>query len=181
MNYTPKRKGGAMRALYLGLLALGLISIVVSGNFGASRKTAFICISMVSLVGGVYLMMRYELTTYTYILNAKENDFDFFVNKATGKRGSYVCYYMISDVASFVPCEKETKEELIAKYHNISFFTYTNNAQCKTNVLVFRNADHFDAIIMERDEAYDEYLRNAIALVKEKKAKEADDEEDDDE
>ncbi len=167
MNFTPKRKNGNVRAIYLGLLALGFISIVVSGQW-ASRRIAFICISMVSLVGGVYLMMRYELTTYSYILNAKENDFEFFVNKATGKRGSYVCFYMISDVATFVPNEKDTKDELIKKYQNISFFTYTNNASCKTNVLVFANAGHYDAIIMESDEAYDEYVKNAIKLVREK-------------
>lgn len=169
MNYTPKRNGGTIRALYLGLLALTLISIAVSGQWG-SRRIALISISMISLVAGVYLMMRYELTTYTYILSAKENDFDFFVNKATGKRGSYVCYYLISDVASFVPYEKDTKDELVKKYHNISFYTYTNNAQCKKNALVFQNAGHYDAIIMESDEAYDEYLKNAIALVKEKRA-----------
>ncbi len=179
MNFTPKRNNGNIRALYLGLLALGLISIVVSGNFGSSRRIAFICISMVSLVGGVYLMMRYELTTYTYILNAKDDDFDFFVDKATGKRGNYVCYYKISDVASFVPNEKETKDELINKYKDISFYTYTNNASCKTNVLVFANHGHFDAVIIESDEAYDEYIKNAIALVKEKKAQLND--EDDDE
>lgn len=168
MNYTPKRNNGTIRALYLGLLALGLISIVISGS-GGSRRIAFISISMISLVAGVYLMMRYELTTYTYILSAKDDDFDFFVNKASGKRGSYVCYYLISDVASFVPYEKDTKNQLIEKYHNISFYTYTNNAQCKKNVLVFQNAGHYDAIIMESDEAYDEYLTNAIALVKEKR------------
>ena len=167
MNFTPKRKGGPVRAIYLGLLALGLISIVVSGQSPA-RRTAFICISMVSLVAGVYLLVRYELTTYSYILNAKETDFEFFVNKATGKRGNYVCFYMISDVASFLPYEKNTKEELLKKYQNISFYTYTNNASCKTNVLVFANAGHYDAIIMESDEAYDEYIKNAINLVREK-------------
>ena len=179
MNFTPKRNNGNVRALYLGLLALGVILITVSGQFANTRRIAFICISMVSLVCGVYLMMRYELTTFTYILNAKENDFDFFVDKATGKRGAYVCYYKISDVASFIPCEKETKDELVKKYVNISFFTYTNNASCKTNVLVFANSGHYDAVIIERDEAYDEYLKNAIALVKEKKAQGT--EEDDDE
>ena len=178
MNFTPKRKNGNVRAIYLGLLALGLISIVVSGEW-ASRRIALICISMLSLVGGVYLMVRYELTTYSYILNAKENDFEFFVNKATGKRGSYVCFYMISDVATFLPYEKNTKEELIKKYQNISFFTYTNNVSCKTNVLVFANAGHYDAVIMESDEAYDEYIKNAIVLVREKQNTQED--EDDDE
>ncbi len=181
MNYTPERKGGTIRALYLGLLALGLISVVVSGNFASSRRIAFICISMVSLVGGVYLMMRYELTTYTYILNAKENDFDFFVNKATGKRGNYVCYYLISDVACFIPYEKETKDELVKKYQHLSFYTYTNNPSCKTNVIVFKNAGYFDAVIIESNEAYDEYLKNAIALVKEKKKEAEVEEENDDE
>ena len=121
MNFTPKRNNGNVRALYLGLLALGVILITVSGQFANTRRIAFICISMVSLVCGVYLMMRYELTT----------------------------------------------------------FTYTNNASCKTNVLVFANSGHYDAVIIERDEAYDEYLKNAIALVKEKKAQGT--EEDDDE
>ena len=179
MNFTPKRKNSTVRAIYLGLLALGLISIVISGQSN-SRRIAFICISMVSLVGGVYLMMRYELTTYSYILNAKENDFEFFVNKATGKRGSYVCFYMISDVVAFMSYEKDTKDELVRKYQNISFYTYTNNVSCKTNVLIFANTGHYDAVIMESDEAYDEYIKNAIALVKEKSG-EADEDENDDE
>ncbi len=178
MNFTPKRKNGNMRALYLGLLGLGLILMVINPQ-NNTRRTAFVCISLIALTAGIYLMIRYELTTYTYILNAKESDFDFFVDKSTGKRGNYVCYYKISDVASFLPYEKETKDELVKKYTNISFYTYTNNASCKTNVLVFGNHGHYDAVIIERDEAYDEYLKNAIALVKEKKAQLRD--EDDDE
>ena len=175
MNFTPKRKNGNMRALYLGLLGLGLILMVLNPA-NSTQRTAFVCISLISVSVGIYLMVRYELTTYSYILNAKDNDFDFFVNKASGKRGAYVCYYMISDVASFLPYEKGTKDELVKKYINISFYTYTNNASCKTNVLVFANRGHYDAVIIESDEAYDEYLKNAIALVREKKAQEPDDE-----
>ena len=177
MNFTPKRKNGNMRALYLGLLGLGLILMVLNPE-NNSRRTAFVLVSLVSLTVGIYLMVRYELTTYTYILNAKEDDFDFFVDKSTGKRGNYVCYYKISDVASYLPYEKDTKDELVKKYINISFYTYTNNPSCKTNVLVFGNRGHYDAIIMERDEAYDEYIRNAIRLAKEKQAEKSDDEED---
>lgn len=165
MNYTPKHKDGIVRALYCGLIALAFILMLVRAE--GTQRTVFTCVAMGTLVAGVFLLMRYELTTYSYILSAKENDFDFFVNKSSGKRGSYVCYYLMSDVIKIVPYEKDTKGKLEREYQKILFFNYTNNLfGAKKHVIIFNNKGKYEGVIIEADEACLEYLQNALNLVR---------------
>lgn len=170
MNYTPQHKDGALRALYLGLFALALITVLFGGREG-TRGIIFTCVSLVSVVGGLYLLMRYELTTYSYVMNAKESDFEFFVNKAVGKRGNYVCFYMVSDIVRFEPYTSEKREELKKDYQRIFFYNYTHNLfKEQKQVIVFKNSEHYDAIIIEASEEYGAYIKNAIELVKSAKS-----------
>ncbi len=165
MNFTPKHKDGALRALYLGLFALGFITMLMNGE--GTKGIVFTCVSLISLVGGLYLLMRYELTTFSYVMNAKENDFEFFVNKSVGKRGNYICFYMVSDIVRFEPYNSEMRENLKKDYQRIFFYNYTHNLfKEQKQVIVFKNSSHYDAVIIEADEAYNEYIKNAIELTK---------------
>jgi hypothetical protein len=170
MKFSPKHEGGAIRALYIGLFALALICMSLPFQNG-TRRTAMILISMAALVGAMYLMMRFELTTYTYVLNPRENDYDFFVDKASGKRGNYVCNYLVTDIVKVLPYEKDTKEKLSKEYAGIMFYNYTHNLfSKKKQVIVFRNSPHYDAAIVEMNEQFEAFLENVTNLSKEANA-----------
>ncbi|MBO5339277.1 MAG: hypothetical protein J6A96_06215 [Clostridia bacterium] len=180
MNYSPKHTDNTVRALYLGLFALALITILFGGE--GARGITFTCVSLVSIVSGLYLLMRFELTTYSYVMNAKENDFEFFVNKAVGKRGNYVCFYMVSDIVRFEKYSSEVRDTLKKDYQRISFYNYTHNLfKEEKSVIVFKNSEHYDAVIIEADQAYSEYIKNAIELTKQAKSQESKIDLDDDE
>ncbi len=167
MKFSPKHEGGGIRALYIGLFALALICMSLPFSEG-TRRTALVIISMVSLVSAMYLMMRFELTTYTYILNPRENSYDFFIDKAVGKRGNYVCNYSVLDIVKVIPYEKETKDTLSKEYVGIMFYNYTHNMFAKKKqVIVFRNSPHYDAVIVEMNEEFEAFLENVTKLSKE--------------
>ena len=165
MNYTPKHADGALRALYLGLFALAVVAIFFKRE--DSNGWIFTCISLIAVVCGLYLLVRYELTTYSYILNAKENDFELLINKTVGKRSNCVCFYMVSDIVRFEPYNSETREEYKKDYKRIFFYNYTHNLfKEKKHVILFKNSEHYDAVIIEANEEYEAYIKNAIELVK---------------
>ena len=168
MNYTPKHSDKATRALYIGLFLLGVITMFLKGE--GTVGTVFLCISMVSLVTSVYFVVRYELTTYSYIANENEKGHEFIVNKSVGKRGSYVCYYMISDVIKIESYSSETKENLKKDYPNIYFYNYTHTLFEKNKqIILFKNSAHYDAVIVELDEECYTYMKNIVELEKTKK------------
>lgn len=167
MKFSPKHEGGAIRALYIGLFALALICMSLPFQNG-TRRTAMIIISMVSLVGAMYLMMRFELTTYTYVLNPREQNYDFFIDKASGRRGNYVCNYLVTDIVKVLPYEKETKYNLSTEYPGILFYNYTHNLfSKKKQVIVFKNSPHYEAVIVEMNEEFEAFLKNVTKLSKE--------------
>ena len=164
MKFSPKHEGGAIRALYIGLFALALICMSLPFENG-TRRTAMILISMASLVGAMYLMMRFELTTFTYVLNPKENSYDFFVEKAVGKRGNYVCAYSVLDIVNVLPYEKNTREMLSKEYAGILFHNYSHNMfSKKKQVIVIRSSPHYDALIVEMNEQFEAFLGEVIEL-----------------
>ena len=168
MNYTPKHSDKATRALYIGLFILGVVMMFLKGE--GIVATAYICISIVSLISSIYFVVRYELTTYSYIVNENEKGFEFIVNKSVGKRGSYVCYYMISDVVKIEPYTSESKETIKKDYPNLYFYNYTHTLFEKNKqVILFKNSAHYDAVIVELDEERYTYVKNLIELEKSRK------------
>lgn len=168
MNYTPKHSDKAVRALYLGLFLLGVITMLLKGE--GTVGIAFICISIVSLISSIYFVVRYELTTYSYIVNENNGRNEFAVNKAVGKRGNYVCYYMVSDIVKIEDYSSETREALKKDYPNTFFYNYTHTLfEKKKQVILFKNSAHYDAVIVElNDECYG-YMKNIIELEKSKR------------
>lgn len=162
MNYSPKHTDNAMRILYGANFFFSIVLLMLGEGIW---RTIGVSVGMVLLVIATYLFIRYELTTFTYILSAKQHDFDFFVDKRTGKRGSYVCYYPISSVV-YLGSGKGLKKQLRKKYKNIVFYNYTHNRfGTNKSIIVFQHAKgEFDGIIFECNDAYKEYLKNAILL-----------------
>ena len=167
MKFSPQHEGGAIRALYIGLFAFGLICMSLPFENG-TRRTAMIIICMASLVGAMYLMMRFELTTYTYVLNPKENGYDLFIDKAVGKRGNYIASYSVLDIVKVIPYEKDTRQELSKEYEGIIFYNYTHNLfSKKKQVIIIKNSPNYDALIVEMNEQFEAFLREVIKLSKE--------------
>ena len=75
------------------------------------------------------------------------------MDKHTGKRGTYVCYFPVSDAVKLIKMEDNTKAELRKEFKSIYFYNYGKNVFCGDKyIIVFENGDHHDAIIFEPDE-----------------------------
>lgn len=169
MKYAPKHTDKTMRILYILLFGAALVLMTLPFNEGIPR-TVIICLSIISLVSAMYLIVRYELTTYTYILNPKGKDYDFFVDKAVGKRGNYVCSYQVSSIVKVVPYEKDTRESLKKEYQNIFIYNYTHNSFTdKKQVIVFRNTPNYEAVVCELGDEMESFLKSIIELIKEER------------
>lgn len=168
MNYTPKHSDKAVRALYLGLLLIGVVTMLFKDD--GKLGILYVCISVVSFVSCIYFVVRYELTTFSYIVNETDGKYDFTVNKAVGKRGNYVCYYKVSDIVKIEEYSSEMKETMKKDYPNIFFYNYTHTLfDKKKQVILFKNSAHYDAVIVELDEECYAYMRDIIKLENERK------------
>ena len=156
-----------MRVVYATLV----IAAFVMMSFGTGIVRAILMSLAVLCLGvGLYLFIRHDMTTYTYIVLENEDRLDFYIDKATGKRGAYVCYYPLSEVVGFEKYERGTKKALREKYGKVFVYHYSHNRFCDDKyILVFQNEGYCDAVICQFDPACVEYLNKGIALSKEKK------------
>lgn len=162
MKFSPKHTDNVMRAIYGALVVLS----VAFSNIGSGlTHTIFMCFTVICLCIGLFLFMRHEMTTYTYIILENDGGLDFYVDKSMGKRGSYVCYYPISDCVAFEKYEKGTKKGLRARLGRVLFYGYSHNVFTKDKyVIVFQNEEHCDAVICQLDAQSCEHVKKAISL-----------------
>lgn len=170
MNFAPKHTDNILRGIYAFLVLASLIFM----NFGTGIvRTVFMSLSVISLATGLYLFMRHEMTTFTYIVMENDGRLDFYVDKSSGKRGSYVCYYPLSDTLHFSKYEKGTKKEIYQKFGKTFVYNYRHNRFCGDKyIIVFQNNGYCDAVICELDEKHVSVLEKAISKSKESKAEE---------
>ena len=161
MKFASKHNDNLMRSIYAFLVVASLIFM----NIGTGIvHTVFMSLSVVSLAVGLYLFMRHEMTTFTYIVMENEGRLDFYVDKSSGKRGAYVCYYPLSDTVAFQKYEKGTKKEIYQKFGKTFVYNYRHNRFCKDNyIIVFQNEGYCDAVICQLDEKHQELLKLAIS------------------
>ena len=170
MKFSAKHNDKTLRILYIALFLVGGLFMTL-GSDDNVRRTAYVCVSLVTLVTGLYLLMRYELTTYTYILNPSEEGYDFFVDKAVGRRGAYVCSYRVSDILEIIPYEKDAREKLKKENSEIGFFDYTHNLFKKEKkIIIFKYRSETNAVVVEISNEFESFLLNAISIVKNKEA-----------
>ena len=166
MKFAAKHSDKTLRILYLSLFIVGIIFMTMRPEDN-TRRTAYICVSLITIATALYLLMRYEMTTYTYILNPNEQNYDFFVDKAVGKRGAYVCSYRVSDIVEIIPYQNDSKEKLKARDSEIGFFDYTHNLFKKEKkIIIFKYQSKTDAIVVELSPEFEAFLVNTIELVK---------------
>ncbi len=166
MKFSPKHDDNIMRAIYGALV---VFSVAFSNIGSGLTHTIFMCLTVVCLCTGLFLFMRHEMTTYTYIAMENDGGLDFYVDKAMGKRSSYVCYYPLKDCVALEKYEKGTKKELCKRLGKTFFYRYSHNVFTKDKyIIVFQNEGHCDAVICQLDTPNYEYLKNAISLSREK-------------
>ena len=163
MKFSPTHNDNVMRAIY-GILVLGGLVLFNIGE--GLLKTVFMSVSLVFLATGLFLFIRFEMTSFTYILMENEKRLDFYVDRAVGKRGTYVCYFPLYDCVELLDYTKESKKELKKKYPKIVFFNYCHNkVGVKKQVMVFEVDDTYEAIVVQLDE-YKNYMEESIKLSK---------------
>lgn len=165
MNYSPKHNDIKMRAIYGGLVILSFVFMSVGkGTLGAVFKA----MSLVCLATGLYLCIRHDLTTYTYIVMNNGNRLDFYIDRAIGKRGAYVCYYTLDDIACIQDYKRSKRSEITKKYGKVFFYNYCHNRfSGKKQIIVFENQGYCDAVIVELSRECVSYLQANIRKDKE--------------
>jgi hypothetical protein len=111
----------------------------------------------------IFCSIKYEITFFTYIIIDRKSTVDFYVEKRSGKRGAYVCYYPTSDIREIVKVSKDSKASLKESYKNIYFFNYSKNVFCgEKYYIVFENQSKFDAVMIEPDKAFLDFLNSKM-------------------
>ena len=153
MKYTPPRTDKKFRAIYCTLL---LCSVLCMGiRVEGILMPILSSIGLITLTAAVAMFIKYESITFVYVILERESVYDFYVDKYTGKRGAYVCYYPMCDAVKIVKVDSDTKSELIKKYGKISFYNYNKNMFTgEKYIIVFARDDGgYDAIKFEPDGA----------------------------
>ena len=150
MNYSPKHNDIKMRAVYGFLIVLGLaLNFVGEGLV----KTVLSAVSLILLAVGLYLFVKHDMTTYTYILMENEGRVDFYIDRVVGKRGAYVCYFPISDCVCHGTFTDTTRSELNAKYNDCSFSKYVQNFMTgKRYFALFAHEGRHQCVVFEANE-----------------------------
>lgn len=159
MKYSPKRTDNAIRAIYAALL---IMTVLFAGTGSGVTKAILSSLALIFLTASIYLFIRYDMTSYIYMLNERNGGYDFYIDKYVGKRGGYVCFYPLSDSVAFEKYEKGTKKALREKYGNIRFYNYSQNIiKADKSIIVFANTNYFDAVIFEPDADFSDMIRKA--------------------
>ncbi|MBQ8392934.1 MAG: hypothetical protein IJX51_04090 [Clostridia bacterium] len=166
MKYTPPRTDKKIRAVYCTLFMLAILGMVI--KVGGFYTTALQCSAVIMLTACLAIFIKYELITYTYILAERNNTLDFYVDKQTGKRGAYVCYFPLTDAVRLEKLDKNSKSRLRKEYKGISFYKFTKNIFTGDKyILVFQNGQGYDAVIFEPDKHFVELINNEMDKNKE--------------
>ena len=168
MKYTPKHTDNVMRAIYAGLIVFAFAFM----NIGTGLlHTIFMCIAVVFLCAGLFLFTRFEMTTFSYLIRDVEDELYFYVDKATGKRGAYICFLPLKDCVAIEKMEKGKKKAIQEQHGKAFFYNYNHNRLAKDKyIVVFQNEDHFDGIICQLDQPSLELLHRGVSIAKKPKS-----------
>ena len=172
MKYIPKKADLKARILYASLFIISVFCMMI--DFVPRLKPIFSSIGLVCLVASLYLFIRFEFTIYEYILIERNKTLDFYVNKITGRRSSYVCYFPLTDACEIRSYTKNLKKEICEKYKNVSFYKYNQNIFLKEKqVVIFNNDGKYIAIVFEPDEKFAFTVSQEISRIKESSSDES--------
>ena len=160
MTYTHKKHSAIIRIIYVTLLILGFVLYPMEIE---GLKLAFSLSSFACLAAGLYLLIKSEMITFTYVIKERETDFDFFVNRAMGRRGNYVCYYYISDAIKVVKYSKEAVSEFSQKYKNVGYYSFCHGIFSKDKyIILFKLKDEYNMILVEMNDEFKSYFESCM-------------------
>ena len=144
MTYTHKKHAGIIRVIYLALLVIGFVLYPLQIG---DMKLFFNLSSFVCLALGVYLLIKCEMITFTYIIKEKGSDFEFFVNRAMGRRGNYVCYYYVSDIIRIEKHTKEIVSEISKKHPGTGYYNFSHGIFSKDKYIILFGKTIYNKIV----------------------------------
>jgi hypothetical protein len=151
MKYSPKKFDTGIRAIYSTSLVLSFILMMVPVKGATSSVLSSIALILLGV--SVMLFIKYDATSYEYILLERNGTFDFYVNKISGRRGAYVCYFPISDCVCHGAFTDTTRSELNAKYNDCSFSKYVQNFMTgKRYFALFAHEGRHQCVVFEANE-----------------------------
>ena len=146
MNYSPKQELKKTYFLSLCFMIPGAVFFMMSAIMPYTVITQTIGLLLCSL--GIFVMYRYALTTFNYVVE----DGELTVHKISGKRINAVARVALSRCESLIRIEKDT---LKGKRFRGGKYKYTvNYAPVATYLLTFRDAEHEVALILECNESF---------------------------
>ena len=160
MKFSPNHNDIRIRAVYGGLVLAAFVMMC----FGTGVvRTVLLSLSVVFLGVGLYLFIRCDMTTYTYLVIEKDEGFDFYIDKSSGKKGAYVCFYPLTDAVSLEKYDRSKRAELKKKHGKVFIYNYCHNKLTGLKyILTFKNEGYYDSVIIELDCKSLEYLKAAM-------------------
>ncbi len=148
MKYSPKRVDTGIRVIYSISLIASIVLMMVPAKGSLSSVLSSIALLLLALA--IFLFIKYDATTYEYILIERNGTFDFYVNKINGRRGAYVCYFPLSDCVAHGAFGDNTRGELNNKYSSVSFSKYVQNFMSgKRYFALFTHEGRYQCIVFE--------------------------------
>lgn len=165
MIYSHKKNLALIRGLYVFLILAGLIASFIKVEVPYINSIVSL-LALASVIVGIFICIRFDMTTYACVISARETDFDFYIEKKTGKRGYYICYFYLSDAVKIVKYDAESKEQLKAEFGDSLFFH--NYTHCMTSndkyAILFHLEGRYDALICDLGPEFISYFNECKEL-----------------
>ena len=151
MKYSPKRFDTGIRVIYSASLILSVVLMMIPAT--GARSSILSSAALLLLAVALFLFVKYDATSYEYILLERNGTFDFYVNKISGRRGAYACYFPISDCVAHGEFTDTTRTELNSKYSGCTFSKYVQNFMSgKKYFALFEHEGRHQCIVFEPNE-----------------------------
>ena len=153
MTYIPKREKKAQNMALLCIIT-GFVLTALSAWLPYS--VVFQLISLAAVAAGVFLLQRYVLCEYRYIIDDREDGFsDLIVYKKQGRNDIKVCHISLLNVEDIYRHGEKTVE-------SDSRYAYNQNPDTECYVLLVSEGGKNLEIIIESDAVFLAALRERI-------------------
>ncbi len=160
MKYSPKKYDNMVRAIY-GVCLIITVALLLFHPKGGMWSTILSSVALITLFTAMVLFIKYDCTSYEYILLERNGTLDFYVNRIVGKRGSYCVYFPVTDCIEMGLYDENVRANIRAKYQNSRFSKYTQNFLTGKNFYyaLFEGPEFYECVIFEPDDAFIEFMK----------------------
>ena len=148
MTYIPKRDNKAKNLSLLSIVT-GFVLMVLSAVM--PQGVVFQMLAFVLIIAGVFLLQRYVLCEYRYIIDDKDDgSSDLIVYKKQGKNDVKVCHISLLGVEDI----KKGREKSERSEKSAARYAYNQNMTDDTVTLISVDGERRIEITIEPDEAF---------------------------